>query len=178
MQFGLDSAAVDPMDGGIVMRARLPSGILAACAISSLISALPDLATAQPSARGRWTSKLSAGACWGTIDAGYCNGPEPVHMVLTRSNGYHSQILWYESHQHLLGDLFEGGIWGWNPGTTTATKDCSAYPEASITKLSASLFTPAYNIFCSGAAVLGDGRVLISGGTQGGEAGGRRPHRS
>ena len=118
-------------------------------------------ASAQLSVTGRWTSKYASGATWNN---------QPVHMILTRGGdgGHHSQILWYDSN-HAVGPGFLGGVWGWTPGTG-ADSDCTQYPTSRFEALS--LFNPPpHNIFCTGHSALADGRILVTGGTEGGETG-------
>lgn len=148
---------------------RLPCALIATALLF-----LPLDSAAQANLRGRWSSKSSAGVCWGLVNSyGFCEGSEPVHMVLTRgySGGHHSQLLWYEGHQH-SGGTWEGGLWGWTPPSTTSQQSCSAYPASFFTDID--LSSPGYNIFCSSHSVLPDGKVLVSGGTVGGEGGSKQ----
>jgi hypothetical protein len=121
-----------------------------------------------PATRGRWTSKYDPDALWGFHPA--------VHMVLTRGTvvsgtGYHSQILWYETH-HPEGygnETFFGGVWGWKPDSTTDGSNCTDYPGSRFTDLEVG--DPPANTFCTGHSQLADGRILVSGGTEYGEVG-------
>jgi hypothetical protein len=109
---------------------------------------------------GRWTLKSDSTAVWGSLPA--------VHLVLTRGYGHHSQILWYNSHSLGTG-TFYGGVYGWDPASTTAGADCSAYPASTFTALTPS--TPTDNVFCSGHTVLADGKIVVTGGSESGETG-------
>jgi len=109
-------------------RASRSSGLLAAlvyAAAAVLWLILP--ADAGLNTAGKWTKKTDTGARWSHI---------PVHLVLTRGSGYHSQILWYNSH--LEGTPTEGllgGVWGWNPALGVHEANCDSYPANSFTAL-------------------------------------------
>ncbi len=121
---------------------------------------------AGPSISGRWTSKYDPAARW--LNAGGAPSPA-VHMILTRGyGGYHSQILWYDSHT-VPNSLFHGGLMGWKPESTATDGDCSSYPATRLIPLT--LGNPATNIFCSGHSALASGKILITGGTEKGEVG-------
>jgi hypothetical protein len=95
-----------------------------------------------------------------------------VHLVLTRGyHGYHSEILWYNSHlEGVEGvDSLLGGVWGWNPIARSTMADCDSYPLYEFTALSHG--EPTHNVFCSGVTNLADGRILIPGGSEAGETG-------
>jgi hypothetical protein len=139
---------------------RLP--LLYLVLATALITCSP-LAQAGLNSTGKWTSKYGAGATWNHI---------PVHLVLTRGyHGYHSEILWYNSHPEgdALADTLLGGVWGWSPIDSFITADCDSYPVHAFTALSHG--RPTHNVFCSGLANLADGRVLIPGGSEIGETG-------
>jgi hypothetical protein len=128
--------------------------------LAILLAITVDPATAGYRTTGRWTAKADPNTAWEGL---------AIHLVLTRGYGsHHSQILWYNSHDVVDYD-FEGGVWGWNPGITPATSNCSSYPAATMMELGIGL--PTKNVFCSGMTVLKSGHALVSGGTESGETG-------
>ena len=86
-----------------------------------------------------------------------------VNMLLLRgdSQHYHSRILWW-GNEGVIGnaplDSLYGGEWGWTPGND----GCSSYPASHFVRLGVD--TSGMDPFCSGHAMLGDGKVLIAGG--------------
>ncbi len=139
----------------VLIRAAMFTGL-----VGSLL--LPGaLAFAQVNVTGRWTSKYGTGSQW---------DDQAVHMILTRGySNYHSQLLYYDSN-HVSGPGFHGGIWGWTAGSTTGNQDCTSYPSSHFTDLTPGN-DPPHNIFCTGHSALADGKILITGGTEGGEIG-------
>lgn len=133
--------------------------------VANLLSIPAD---AGPNVSGRWTDKLAPAAIWIDTEGVPTNA---VHMILTRGyDGYHSQILWYDSNHHFDGyNEFHGGLMGWNPESTPAEGDCSNYPASRLTPLTVG--GPTTNVFCTGHSALASGRILITGGTEAGEVG-------
>jgi hypothetical protein len=82
----------------------------------------------------------------------------PIHMVLLPggSSGHHSRILYFSGDDVSTGS-FRGGMRGWDPSSA----GCDSFPsDTNITVPS-----PGVDIFCSGHSRLGDGRVMIAGGS-------------
>ncbi len=90
----------------------------------------------------------------------YDLGNTPVHVVISPSAdpNYHSQILWWRGKDRLSRDF--GGLLKWK---ALPDGDFTQWPSAAIDTVK--LDFPGKDVFCAGHTHLGDGRLMVSGGT-------------
>ena len=94
-----------------------------------------------------------------------------VHMALLANHSggsIHSFVVWWYGIGHHE-SLFEG-IWTWKPWEST----CDVYPDSSLGLWDYLTFPDSDQVFCSSESQLGDGSLLVAGGTQAGTENGKR----
>jgi hypothetical protein len=82
-----------------------------------------------------------------------------VHLVLARGDNspFHSRILWWRGE---FGGAFHGGEWGWKIGS----ESCGGpFPSDSFVALP--IGGPGEDVFCGSNSMLGDGRLMVAGGS-------------
>lgn len=110
-----------------------------------------------PDQTGKWTLPVD----WDRI---------AVHLALLPGHGSdaHSRVLlWYGLGNH---ERLYGRLWRWNPEERADT----TFPTAAFSERTFNMPPDSSQIFCSSNTHLGDGRLLVAGGTQAGTENGIR----
>src|SRR5262245_10257650 len=139
---------------------RTPLVLVALLALSEFAKA--PIATAQPAAHhaGLWTTSTP----W-PGRASFAASVNSVHMALLRGDTLfdrpHSKVMSWGSWSPLTDD---GGLWAWNPSTDVSSDAIANLTPTSVPR-------PPFYVFCAGHSLLGNGDLLIIGGTDRGHTG-------
>ena len=144
------------------MAASLRSSWMIVATVLAAWSLFAPDAVARPTAHhpGVWTIP---GPWPGRSTSVQDDGVDAVHMALLRGDTLfdrpHSQVLawgsWFPGQNPLTAD---GGLWAWNPSTSTAASAMSNLTPLPV--------APPYDLFCAGHSTLANGDLLVIGGTE------------